>query len=129
MSTNYFIYTEVKLGDKWVCIDPIYPRYKIENGDIEKTVLQSTYWNGSYSYFHSAWDKLFDLGVYGKWSDLSDTLKEHYAGYIKDEKENELENTFYNPTPLFVNYLVFNKYVNNRNKSQVLYTNKNRGRY
>lgn len=73
MGDTYLVYTEIKRGNKWQCIDPYLPKLNKETGEKEMRLL-TTYENGSRSCFSSTYDKLRELG-YIKPDDLSDTLQ------------------------------------------------------
>ena len=74
MSTNYFLYTEIKINNKWDCINN-----KIKDIDKEKYGLATTYYSGSYSYFKETYDKLETIGNPIDKNELSDELKEKYG--------------------------------------------------
>lgn len=82
MSADYFLYTEVKLNDKWVCINGLIPVFSKDKKMERK--LAPTYWSGSRSSFHNTYDKLLELGSYIKKSKLSDTLQEELKDYDED---------------------------------------------
>lgn len=90
MSSNYSIYLEAKINDKWECINGQVPSFNYDyksntySGDF-KYKLQETYWNGSRSYFSEAKEKFENIGDYGKFSELSRTLQDCYEGCVSDE--------------------------------------------
>ena len=81
MSTNYYLYTEIKVDSKWYCINN-----KIKNMEKGKYGLSTTYWSGSYSYFKETYDKLETIGKRIDKSELSNELKESY-GIEKEQYE------------------------------------------
>ena len=88
MSTNYWIYTEARVNDKWYAIDGIVPFLTEKDGYISVTMRQSnTYWNGSRSYFSEAYDKLREIGRFGQFSELSDAVKKEWKESVKEEEE------------------------------------------
>ena len=74
MSTSYFLYTEIKINNKWYCINN-----KIKDLDKEEYGLSTTYSSGSYSYFRETYDKLEFIGNPINKNELSDELKEKYG--------------------------------------------------
>ena len=98
MSTSYYIYTEAKIGDKWIGIDPSIPKMNDLREDYSKPhnydgtyKLESseTYWNGSRSYFHEAFDRLQDLGYSIPFSELSNEVKTHWSCSLAAEQRGE----------------------------------------
>lgn len=117
MGADYYIYTEVKINDKWISIDPLVPKlvdtrkswresHKY-NGEVEYE-HQLTYWNGSRSYFGETFDKLGEIGYTINFADLSDEVKEHWAGTVEAEANGE---RMYAPPPVCVDYEKFKRYV------------------
>ena len=67
MSTTYLLYTEAKVDGKWYTISGTVPRIIEENGAVSvKEKLSTTYESGSRSYFGETYNKLFEIGRYGK---------------------------------------------------------------
>ena len=88
MSTDYWIYTEAKVKDKWYAIDGVVPYFDEKKGKLTVEMRQSnTYWSGSRSYFSEAYDKLCDIGRFGKFSELSDAIKNEWKESVKEEAE------------------------------------------
>ena len=56
MSSSYYIYTDVCVDGKWVCINN-----KVKNIEKNKELISETYWNGSRSYFHETADKIEEI--------------------------------------------------------------------
>lgn len=73
MSTHYFMYTEVNIGGKWVCINN-------NLKDVQKgtETLSDTYYSGSRSYFREAADKIEEIGYSINYHELSAELQEHF---------------------------------------------------
>ena len=82
MSTSYYIYTEVNIDGKWVCINN-----KLKNVEKNSDVLCETYYSGSRTYFQATADKIESVGRFIQHKDLSDDVKnlfdysEEYKGY------------------------------------------------
>ncbi len=89
MSTHYFLYTEMKVNNKWYCINN-----KIKEIDKGEEKLSTTYYSGSYSFFREAYDKLERLGKRIDKNELSDELKGQYG----------TEKLEYEDLPLSVNF-------------------------
>ena len=88
MSTNYWIYTEAKVKNKWYAIDGIVPFFKEKDGEMTVEPRQScTYWNGSRSYFSEAYNRLCDIGRFGRFSELSDALQIEWNESVTEEAE------------------------------------------
>ncbi len=119
MGADYFVYTEAKIGDKWVSIDPRVPKLVDKrsswqephqyDGTVEYKP-QLTYWNGSRSYFGESYNKLRQLGWEIKFADLSDEVKKEWSSSLEAEQE-ERDDRFYYPTPIYVDYNDFKKCV------------------
>ena len=78
MSTSYFLYTEVYIDDKWVCINPGF--------DMDgKRRLAMTYESGSRSYFGQTADKIEAVGETLLFEDLSAELQARYESCRNDE--------------------------------------------
>lgn len=78
MSTSYFLYTEVYIDDKWVCINPGFDMD-------EKRRLAMTYESGSRSYFGQTADKIEAVGETLLFEDLSAELQARYESCRNDE--------------------------------------------
>ena len=82
MSVSYYLYTEIKVNNKWYCINN-----KFKNMDKGNYELSTTYYSGSRSYFGETYYKLESIGNKIKKNELSDDLKEKYgteeSKYIK----------------------------------------------
>lgn len=82
MSTSYYIYTEVCVDGKWICINN-----KVKNVNNNKEVISETYWNGSRSYFEKTADKIEEIGSRLEYEELSDEVKsvfqnpEYFRGF------------------------------------------------
>lgn len=74
MSTYYYLYTEIKINNKWHCINN-----KIQDIDKGKYELSTTYYSGSYSYFRETYDKLESIGNPIDKNELSEELKEKFG--------------------------------------------------
>ena len=79
MSINYFLYTEIKINNKWYCVNN-----KIKNIDKERNELATTYYSGSSSYFRETYNKLESIGKSIDKNKLSDELKEKYGTEISE---------------------------------------------
>ncbi len=73
MSTHYFMYTEMNIDGKWLCINN---RLK----DVQKGTehLCDTYYSGSRSYFHEAADKIEEIGCPISYHELSAELQKQF---------------------------------------------------
>ena len=78
MGNEYHIYTEAKIDNKWVCINPYAPKFD-KDLDLTGHNLTQTYWNGSRSYFSETFNKIKNEGYSVKYEDISDTLKKYYT--------------------------------------------------
>lgn len=78
MGTQYNIYTQLKVKDNWVCINPLVPKYDKE-GKLIKYKLAETYWNGSRSYFSETFNKIRDIGFAMPFSQLDAIIKNQFA--------------------------------------------------
>ncbi|MBO7462030.1 MAG: hypothetical protein J6T96_05495 [Bacteroidales bacterium] len=101
MSTYYYIYTEVNMNGKWVCINGLVPEFKYDYEthkykDEREYKLCETYWNGSRSYFGQTYEKLHDLGRRVEFRDLSTELQEKWKSSV--ESENSGESTWNYPS-------------------------------
>ena len=74
MSASYYVYTEVKIKDKWKCVNQYLP-VKMEGSDKKKWKLIPTYENHSRTYFDATFNELRDVGE-GKPSDISSAILE-----------------------------------------------------
>ena len=118
MGVDYFVYTEAKIGDKWISIDPNIPKlidkrkdYKEPHrydGDYELKHTE-TYWNGSRSYFRQTYDKLREIGSEIKFTDLSDGVKKEWQSSVENEEKCDDGWQWYRP--IQVDYKEFLKYV------------------
>ena len=81
MGSYYRLYTEVKVGDEWICINHMYPDIEKEN----KEYLSVTYYSGSRSFFHETAEKLEELGHRTARSNLSRTLQERFSEFRDQE--------------------------------------------
>lgn len=81
MGSYYRLYTEVKIGDEWICINHMYPDIEKDN----KEYLSVTYYSGSRSFFHETAEKLEELGHRTARSDLSRTLQERFSEFRDQE--------------------------------------------
>jgi len=112
MSTYYYIYTEVNINGKWICIDGMVPEIKrnssnsIFNENKIEYKIEETYWNGSRSYFGEAYDKLYLWGKQIGFKNLSQELKDRW----KSRLESELEKKYCEPA-LVVNYKYIDKNI------------------
>ena len=79
MSSSYYLYTEIKLNNEWVCVNQsLFIK--------DEWVLIPTYESHSGSYFRNTYDKLSELGMQVK-DDLSkDVLKYHPMRTDKNQK-------------------------------------------
>ena len=79
MSSNYYMYTDVCVDGKWVCINN-----KVKNIEKNKELISETYWNGSRSYFHKTADKIEEIGNRIEYQELSDEVKSvfRYSEYF-----------------------------------------------
>ena len=75
MSTSYYIYTEVCVDGKWICINN-----KVKDIKNNKEVISETYWNGSRSYFGKTADKIEEIGSRLEYDELSDEVKSVFQG-------------------------------------------------
>lgn len=112
MSTNYFIYTEVKLNSKWICINGKMPKlkYDYKAGQYKDSFdysLVETYFNGSRSSFGTTYEKLLSIGRKGKFSDASDVIQQICEYCV--EKEKQGENTY--TMPIYIDYGNFKSFV------------------
>ena len=78
MSTNYFLYTEAYIDDKWVCINPAFNKER-------KRRLAMTYESGSRSYFGQTADKIEEVGETLRFEDLSAELQEYFENCRNSE--------------------------------------------
>lgn len=88
MGTQYDIYTEAKINDKWYCVNGVYPKFrKHDDGSIMciENVLAETYWNGSRSGFSSTYSKMVEEGTYVDFDALSEEVKNKYKEYVNEE--------------------------------------------
>ena len=109
MSTYYFIYTEVNINGKWICIDGKVPCIEkngsgVFNDNNVEYELKEAYWSGSQSYFGKAYDKLFDWGERVNFKDLSQELKDEWKEALEYELKEE-----YVEFPLVVDYEIIDK--------------------
>lgn len=108
MSTTYLLYTEAKVDGKWYTISGTVPRIIEENGAVSvKEKLSTTYESGSRSYFGETYNKLFEIGRYGKFSELSDALKNEFNESLREEEEKGVT---YGDL-VIVSHSVFTKYA------------------
>lgn len=77
MSSNYYIYTEVCVEGKWICVNN-----KVKDVKNNKEFISETYYNGSRSYFHETADKIEEIGNHLEHAELSDEVK----GIFKDSE-------------------------------------------
>lgn len=110
MGTDYFIYTEAKIGDKWIGIDPILPHYD-SNTTTSKPEYYMTYWNGSRSYFREACDKLELLGRKGRFSECSEEVKAKYPHSLEAEQNENDDGFSASYYPIFIDYNQLRRYV------------------
>lgn len=85
MSTTYHFFTEAKVGDKWVCIDPQVP-YMDEDGNLQYALI-GTYCNGSRTYFSETFTELVDVATpismsYSGDNQISSELKTLVGGHV-----------------------------------------------
>lgn len=111
MSTSYFIYTEIQINGRWVAVNALVPSFKWDSQnnkylDRYTYKLGETYYNGSRSYFHEAYDKLEQIGQTIKFADCSDAVKESWKSSVKAEEKGE---NWY--SPIAVAFSDFEKYV------------------
>lgn len=128
MSTEYYVYTEVNIGGKWIGVDPMLPKMIDKRDDYHKPhqydgsydmKRNCTYWNGSRSYFGNAYDKLRDIGSEIKYAELSDEVKEDWQHALKEEEAGEdIDSWFPAPKPICVDY---NTFKNNVDKNSFDY--------
>lgn len=83
MGDTYLVYTEIKRGDKWQCIDPYLPKINRKTNQPEMCLL-TTYENGSRTCFSNTYDKVRELGSMCP-NDLSDTLQELFPRHHEDD--------------------------------------------
>lgn len=74
MSTHYFMYTEVKVDGKWVCVNN-----KLKNADKGTERISDTYYSGSRSYFRETADKIEEIGRPIRHNELSAELQEIFS--------------------------------------------------
>jgi hypothetical protein len=77
MGTQYNFYTQIKLKEQWICVNPLVPKYD-KDGNLIKYKLAETYWNGSRSYFSNAFNKFRELGFEMPFSQLDKTIKNEF---------------------------------------------------
>ncbi len=77
MSISYYMYTEVNINGKWICINN-----RIKNIKKDMEMLSETYYSGSRSYFGEAAEKIKDIGLRINHEDMSEALK----SIFKDEE-------------------------------------------
>ncbi len=102
MGNTYIIHTEMKIDDKWKCIDGWY-MHKAYNKDEEELTLFATYENGPRSYFESTYDELRHIGRKVKFSDLSKEVQDAYQSLKYRENwfgEDTKEEAYYTVVPL-----------------------------
>ena len=95
MSADYFFYVEVKINNKWYCINPKYPHFKYDYKKYEvldeyEYEQEVTYWNGSRSYFSATYEKLQEIGEPIRYSELSEELKTLYKNSCEAEENDEM---------------------------------------
>ena len=80
MSTYYRVFAEAKINGVWTCINGYLPRQK--DGIMR---LSCVYECASRSYFGNTANKLEELGLPIRYSDLSAAMQENLAGYADSE--------------------------------------------
>ena len=117
MGTDYFIYVEAQIGNKWISIDPVVPKlHKDDDGNYDGTYELShchSYWNGSRSYFGETFTKLRRIGYEMKFSDMSEEVQTHWKHAIEVEGDDTDEPNWY-ASPVCVDYDVFCRYVDKK---------------
>ena len=83
MGDTYLVYTEIRRGNKWQCIDPYLPKIDKQTGE-SKMHLLTTYENGSRTAFGSTFDKIRELGRICP-DDLSETLQKEFPRKHMDD--------------------------------------------
>ena len=112
MSSSYYIYTEMKINDKWVAINGLIPHFDWHSDEHKyseeyKYTLSETYQNGSRSYFGRTYEKLQEIGNSGKFTDMSQELQKVYSEAVEDEK-NGVEHWYY---PIYIDFNIFRAYT------------------
>lgn len=80
MSTVYELYTEVRINEKWYCINSFIKNY--ENDAYE---MVKTYCNCSRTYFEKAYYELCHIGRKGEYQQLSEGLQKELEEFKDDD--------------------------------------------
>jgi len=80
MSTSYYIYTEVEVDGKWICINN-----KLKNVEKGSDITCETYYSGSRSYFQETAYKIEEIGYFIQHKDLSEGVKKLFK-YSEEHK-------------------------------------------
>lgn len=94
MSSYYCAYTEIKLDDKWQCINQYLPVVDKETGETKWKMIP-TEESGSRSYFGETFEKIHELGTWTRPDDLSDTLEKEFPKPQKKEDEPDYLQDYY----------------------------------
>ena len=76
MSTVYELYTEVRIDEKWHCINSF-----IKNYDSDAYEMVKTYYNGSRTYFQKTYLELCNIGRTGEYGQLSEELQKELTDF------------------------------------------------
>ena len=80
MSTEYRLYTEAQIEDKWICLNTQLPKLRAEHSFI----LAETFHSNSRTFFSKTADKLEEIGFPISYHELSEGLQKEYAS-ISDQ--------------------------------------------